>query len=279
MALLFPRLAKEWDSSAQDNTHDFIQRDQRRISTQEYHRNYFTFGRDARMLSRAEIDRIVTASDPAPFLAATLKRLADEKTQTYPSKFATLLMQISDAVYSRPLLTPALLGAILDHSDALIRREDVDWELVTTSNQTRLNKIIRLGTRKLAKAQRLDILNLLVSHSAGLQTRAVIIDYDAQAHGLYGGEPTQSLQLFPPEKTEVAISAVRDQVAKACEAGAIWNEPNPILLINVWIRTEGGNAFTEWLKHVFADDVSIVRLANEIPEKYYQYGNDGTRII
>lgn len=281
MALLFPRLAKAWNSFMADGAYYITQKEQRRICTKEFHRNYFVFGRDARMLSRADIEGIVLAGDPSPALATMLKRLADDPPERQPLRIATLLEQISEAVYAKPLLTPALLRAILDHSDDLIRREDAVWEFFVTHNHDRLRTIISLGVEKVDASNRQEILDVLVNHKAGLQTRAAAIETDAKRHGLFGAaQKHESERLFAADKIEAAARAVREEIAAACEDGSVWRMPRPIQLIWAWRRMSDKDALSHWFGRVLADDDLVVRLANELPGRSYQSGGrHGTRIF
>jgi hypothetical protein len=281
MALLFPRLAKAWNSFMADGAYYITQKEQRRICTKEYHRNYFVFGRDARMLSRAEVEEIVLADDPSPALAATLKRLADDSPERRPPRIATLLEQISEAVYAKPLFKPALLRAILDHSDDLIRREDEVWEFFVTHNHDRLGTIISLGVEKLDASNRQEILDVLLNHKAGLQTRAVAIERDARHHGLFGdAQKHESERLFAADKIETAALAIREEIAAACEDGTVWQMPKPIQLIWAWRRMSDKGALSGWFGRVLADDDLVVRLANELPGRSYQSdGRHGARIV
>jgi hypothetical protein len=280
MALLFPRLAKAWSSFMADRAYYITQKEQRRICTKEYHRNYFVFGRDARMLSRAEIEEVVLAHDPSPALAAMLKRLADDPPGRSPPRIATLLEQISEAVYAKPLLTPALLRAILDHSDALIRREDAAWELFVTNNNDRLSTIIGLGVEKLDASNRQEILDVLVNHKAGLQTRAAAIGTDAKRHGLFGAaQKHESERLFAADKIEAAALAVLEEITAACEDGSVWQMPRPVQLIWAWRRMSDKGALSRWLERVLADDNLVVRLANELPGRVYRSGGRGTGVF
>lgn len=273
MALLFPRLAKAWNSFMADGAYYITQKEQRRICTKQYHRNYFVFGRDARMLSRAEVEEIVLADDPSPALAAMLKRLADDPRERRPPRIATLLEQISEAVYAKPLLTPSLLRAILDHSDDLIRREDVVWELHVTDNDERLSTIINLGVEELDASNRQEILEVLVNHKAGLQTRADAIEGDARHHGLFGGAQKHELErFFAADKIEAAALAVREEIAAACEDGSVWQMPRPAQLIRAWRRMSDRDALSGWVARVLADDDLVVRLANELPRRAYRSG-------
>ncbi|ARN82682.1 KAP family P-loop NTPase fold protein [Methylocystis bryophila] len=280
MALLFPRLARAWNSLTADGAYYITQKEQRRICTKQYHRNYFCFGRDARMLSRAEVEEIVLADDPSPTLDATLKRLADDPPGRSPPRIATLLEQITEAVYAKPLLTPSLLRAILDHSDDLIRREDVVWEFHATDNYERLSTIISLGVAKLDVSNRQAILEVLVNHKAGLQTRAIAIERDARCHGLFSrGQTHESERLFAADRIEAAACAVREEIAAACEDGSVWQTPNPVRLIWMWRRMSDKDALSSWFARVLADDDLVVRLANELPGRVYRSGGRGTGVF
>jgi predicted KAP-like P-loop ATPase len=52
LAHLFPKLAKGWNQHTWDGTVYLKKREQRRICTQEYYRNYFLFGLDPDRTSR-----------------------------------------------------------------------------------------------------------------------------------------------------------------------------------------------------------------------------------
>lgn len=124
LALLFPRIAKAWNKNMSDGAYYVVQKEQRRVCTKEYHRNYFVFGRDTRRLTRAEVEAIIRSANPSAALTATLRRLSADPRDLHPPRAAALLEQLGEALYAKPLLTPALLQAILDHSDDLIRQED-----------------------------------------------------------------------------------------------------------------------------------------------------------
>ena len=264
-----------------DGTTPSLRKSSGASAPKEYHRNYFIFGRDARRLSRADVNEIVTAADPSPALSATLKRLADDQVARRSPRVPSLLEQITEAVSAKPLLTPSLLRAILDHSDDLIRREDVVWELFVTHNNERLRTLIKFGLEKLDLAQREEILDVLVSHKTGLQTRADVVEGYARHHGLYGGEKKHETErLFPADKIEAAALAIRDQIVSACEDRTVWNAPMPIRLICAWKRMDDGDAPADWLTRVLADDELVVRLANELPGRSYQTGGrHGARVV
>jgi predicted KAP-like P-loop ATPase len=281
MALLFPRLAKIWNNFTADAEYYILQKERRRICTKEYHRNYFVFGRDARMLTRGEVEAIVLAAQPEEVLNSTLKRLADDSPDRHPPRVATLLNQISELVYAKALLTPVLLKAILNNSDNLIRREDVVWDFFVTDNYDRLGTILRLGIERLDSAKRAEMLNILVSHEAGLQIRASLVESDAERHGLFGGKQKhESERLFATDKIEEKALAVRDQIAAACEDGSIWQMPMPIRLVWAWRRMSDQDSLSQWFERVLSDDELTVRLARELPGRSYQSGGQhGSRVV
>lgn len=281
MELLFPRLAKVWKAFWIESTPYITQKQQRRVCTKEYHRNYFVFGRDARMLSREEVEAVVDGDDPQAAFAATLKRLAEDPVPRQPSRTATFLHQIAEAVYSKPTLTPALLRALLDQSDYLIKREDEAWEFFVVRNEERLKNIIRLGLQKLDQPQREELLDILVNYPVGLHLRAEVIEGEARRNGLFGAQKEHEAdRLFPEERIKKAAVEIRDQIADTCESGAVWQAPDASSLIWSWKRMEGGDRLQEWLKGVLADDKLILCLAPTLLSRSYQTGgNHGTRIL
>lgn len=280
MAMLFPRLAKVWKSFMADGTYYIVQKAQCRICTKEYHRNYFVFGRDHRMLSRAEVEEVVLSSNPSAALYATLTRLGSGPKDKNQAKVANLLEQISAILYAKPLLTPALLKALLDHSDELIRREDAVWEMFVTDNYERFGSIVELGLEKLNAEKRTEILEVLVNHGAGLLARVHAIEDDARRHGLFGGEKKhESERLFAAEKIEAAAHVVCGQIATACENGSIWQMPMPVRLIWAWRRMGDADALKSWFKRVIDNDEWIIHLAKDLPYPSYRSGGEASKVV
>lgn len=280
MAMLFPLLAKVWKSFMAEGTYYIIQREQRRICTKEYHRNYFVFGRDHRMLSRAEVEEVILSSDPSAALNTILTRLSSDTEAKGGGKVANLLEQIGESLYAKPLLTPALLKALLDHSDDLIRREDVVWELFPRDNYHRLRSIVRLGIEKLNAEERADILKVLINHEAGLLARADAIEEEARRHGLFGGKVKhESEPLFPADEIKAAARVVCDQIAAACENGSIWQMPMPVLLIWTWRRMGDADTLKSWFKRVIENDEWIIHLAKDLPYRSYRSGGEGRKVV
>lgn len=281
MALLFPRIASAWKHTMASMFGDnVIQKAHRRLCTKEYYRKYFTFGRDPRMTSRAEVEEIVLSPEPARALSQALKVLAGAPTSQRPSRIAVLIDQIGEILYERPLLTPKLIRAILDCSDELIRREDEMWELFVTYNQDRLEKLVRFGVSKLDAPKRPEILDVLVNHGTGLQLRASLIEREAKKLGLFGGaKEHESEWLFAPNEIEAAALAICNQIVAACEDGSVWKAPNPIQF--VWARWRLGDKehLSEWLTRVFADDEMVVQFAEQLLSRSYQTIDGKPQII
>jgi hypothetical protein len=279
MTIMFPRLSKVWKSFSGDNAVYLLQKEQRRISTKEYHRNYFVFGRDPRMLMRSEIDSLLVASNPSSVLGATIRRLETDISGA-PSRIATLLGQLVEAVYARPLLSPAFVCALLDNADHLIRREDGVWDMFVTHNDQRISNIIKLGLEKLEAGVRAEILSIMVGYESGLQTRAAVVEEDAARHGLFGSKPShESERLFFANTIGQAAVAIRDQVAAACTSGLVWQTPTPARLIAAWRRMAGNATVKAWTEAVIADGDHVADFANALPSRVYQTGGDGSKII
>lgn len=279
MTIMFPRLSKVWKSFSGDGTVYLLQKEQRRISTKEYHRNYFVFGRDPRMMTRSEIDSLLVASDPATALEVTIRRLEPDMSGP-PTRIATLLGQIAEAVYASPLLSPAFVRALLDTADHLIRREDEVWDMFVTHNDQRISNIIRLGLEKLEAGARAEILAILVGYKNGLQTRTDVVEGDAARHGLFGNKSAhESERLFSASTIEAAAVAVRDQIAAACRSSLVWETPTPGRLIAAWRRMADNATVKAWTDAVIADGDHVADLANALPSRVYRTDGNGSNII
>ncbi|MBY4587633.1 MULTISPECIES: KAP family P-loop NTPase fold protein [Rhizobium] len=279
MTILFPRLSKAWKTFSGDSTVYLLQKEQRRISTKEYHRNYFVFGRDPRMMTRSEIDGLLTAPNPSKTLDAAIRRLESD-TSGPPSRIATMLGQFIEVVYARPLLTPAFVRALLDNADHLIRREDEVWDMVVTHNDERLSNIITLGLEKLDAEVRTEILGILVEYESGLQTRTTVVEADGRRHGLFGNEPAHETErLFSAENIEAAALAIRAQVAAACDSDLIWTMPKPGRLIWAWKRMTDNATVRAWTDAVIEHGEHVADLANSLPSRSYRTDSDGSKVV
>lgn len=279
MTILFPRLSKAWNTYSGDGTVYLLQKEQRRICTKEYHRNYFVFGRDPRMMTRSQIEALLTAANPSKSLEGVIQRLATE-TSGPSSRVATMLDQLVEAVYARPLLSPAFVRGLLDHADHLIRREDTVWNFFVTHNDQRLSNIIKLGLDKLNAAARAEVLEILVDYQSGLQTRADVVEGDARLHGIFGSNSASETQpLFSRETIKCAALEIRRQVEAACRSGAVWQMPNPSRLIGAWRRMSDAQTVRTWTDGVIENGKNVADLANSLPSRSYQSTTAGSKII
>jgi hypothetical protein len=271
MAHLFPRLDEIWNKLLAESSLYLVERDHRRICTKEYHRNYFLYGRDSRMLDRAEIDGILTSADPAASLRKTLAHLLTECENGKHSRIGNFLNQLTEAVYNRGLLRESLVRAILDQANILIVREEESYDLFRTDNLDRLRLILLFGLEKLNSDERHVILDVLLNYKLGLHLRARIILDDVDRHGLFDGKAEhESRRIFSADRIEQAAVAMRDELAQACENPTVWDGPLPICLVWSWKHLGGGKRLTDWINRVIADDELIVRLAHEIPHRSYR---------
>lgn len=280
MAFLFPRLDKAWNKFARNSDYYIVQREQRRISTKEYHRNYFIFGRDTRMLSRRDLEAVILDPKSLSAVIASLEISEGTTATGHPSKIATLLNQLSECVYVKPVLSTDLLKSLLDCSAALIRREDAEWDFFYTDNTDRIETIIRFGILKIKAEDRSDLLQILTNYKEGLQVRADVVERDARNHGLFGGdEKIESELLFTKESVAEAAALICGQIVHLCKSGAIWREPRPMRLIWAWKRMSSEGTLEQWIDQVLADDELIVRLANALPGQTRRSSARGNEVV
>ncbi|MBV1707673.1 MAG: hypothetical protein KGQ37_10750 [Hyphomicrobiales bacterium] len=123
-------------------------------------------------------------------------------------------------------------------------------------------------------------MEILVTHEAGLQLRALVVEAAARQHPLFGSGGEHAGHLFPLDNIEKAGLAIRDQIACACETGSIWSAPMPIVLVWAWKRIGCNHRLAEWIIGVIADDAKVVQLGNELVEDGpVPLGNNGTRTV
>jgi predicted KAP-like P-loop ATPase len=280
LAYLFPRLAKGWNELIQDGTPYIKKREQRRVCTKECYRNYFLFGCDPDRLSRSTVEAVLLSNSPTEHLRDLLKSLIDKTSRKNVSLVGILLDQIADIVFSKPLLSKAVIRAILDLSDELIEREDLAWEFFVEENIDRLDSILRLGLEPLRPEERADRARFMASYDLGLTLGATAIDRLAGQHGLYGGEERhESERLISREIAQETVSVVLARIRHAAREGALLSLPRPVRLLWVWRRWTNSEEVKSWIMEQLESNDAVLRLAEILPQKSYQSGGNGRQIV
>jgi predicted KAP-like P-loop ATPase len=275
LAHLFPKLAKGWNEHIWDGTVYLKKREQRRICTQEYYRNYFLFGRDPDRVSRTEIETILREVTPAKRFAELIDRLAEKKSRRGASRVGTLLDQILEIVFTKPVLSDAVVRTLLDISDNLIKREDRVLEVFITDNIERLNSILLFGLEPLAREEQAQRVRLIGSHQHGITLAATVIDRLAGHHGMHGEEARLESERYATR--EVAEEVVADVLIAAY--GTLLSTPRPLHLIWIWKRWSSAEEVKSWLSAQMKSDSKILRLAEILPSVSYRSGGDGQKEI
>jgi predicted KAP-like P-loop ATPase/DNA-binding transcriptional regulator YiaG len=280
LAHLFPRLARGWDSHIGDGTVHLRKREQRRICTQEYYRNYFLFGRDPDRLSRASIEAALLGQDPAARLPEFVSQLANKRSRSGVPMVAALLDQILEIVFAKPLLSSSIVRTILDLSDDLIRQEDRVWELFVTDNFNRLDSILTFGFEPLLTKDRVELVRAISSHPCGLTLAAQVIDHLAGQHGLYGGKAKpESERYVDLEIVEHAVRAVLARIRHIARDGTLLASPKPTRLIWIWRHWAISGEVRSWLSEQLKSDRAILQLAELLPNTSYRSGGAGNQIV
>lgn len=280
MAHLFPRLAKGWNSHTFDGTIYIKKREQRRICTREYYRNYFLFGRDPDRVSRAALEGALLDANPGRRLRALIKSISQMNSRKGASRVAPLLDQVFEIVFSKPLLTNKVVGAVLDLSDELAKRGDRVWEFFPTDNFERLDSILTFGLEPLSKDERKERVNLLSLHARGLSLAASVTDTLAQQHGLHGGAAKhESEQYIAKEIAEVAVANVLTRIRRTALGGDLLSAAMPSRLIWTWRRWTSAEELKSWFSFQLKLDKAILRLAEVLPSTSYQSGSEGQREV
>lgn len=279
IAMMFPRLGKIWNEYADYDGDYLTQKAQRRICTKEYYRNYFAFGRDSRRLTRSQVEAIIWSSAPNEALAAIIPTLTAPNENSGRPRLPAFLDQVLEAVHVKPL-TAEFIKSVLDHSDEIIRREDITYELFRRDNLERLQSIFRFGLAKLEALHRSDVLEILTKYPSGLQLRAEVVEDAARQHGLFANATKhESERLFDFQEIEEAASSIRAQLAAYCEAGRVWEAPKPMRMIWGWWRMSDKETLKPWFDRVVGKPTTLIELANVICNRVTITGGKEGRVF
>jgi predicted KAP-like P-loop ATPase len=277
---LFPVLAKEWNSHTFDRDVYLRKREQRRICTREYYRNYFLFGRDSDQVSREEIEMVLSDARPQIKISELVERLGSRQTRKGASRIASLLEQIFESVFAKPLLTEPVTSALLSLSDDLIKREDRVWELFVRDNIERLESIIVYGLEPLTTAERVDRVMTVARSADGLSLGARVIDRLAGYHGLFGGKAKHDDERYVEEAIILkAAKIVLARIRKSAKNGTLLSEVSATRLLFIWMRWANPSEVRKWISTQIRFDAQALRLAEIIPQSSYQSGGDGSKVV
>lgn len=281
LAHLFPKLAKGWDRHSWDGTVYLKKREQRRLCTAEYYRNYFLFGRDPDLVSRAGIESILRAENPSSGILQMIGRLSALKSRKGRSRVAEFLNQMLEAVFASPFLSDDVVVALLDASDDLIKRRDLVWDFFASDNLERLNSILTLGLDPLSPEERVKRIEKIVGHPNGLTLAALVVDRLAGRHGMHGDESRHEGENYLSlEKTEEAVLKMLQRIRGLATARAFFTSlPRPIIIIWIWKRWGGEDEIRAWLSSELESDDSIIELAKCLPDTSYSSSAEGQKEI
>jgi hypothetical protein len=282
MALMFPRLAKVWNKPTHEGS-DLAARDQRRICTSAYYRNYFQFERSPRRLSKAEVEALLSAPDPDAALGATLDRLFALDDGRHPPRVAVFLDQILETVQQRPLIRPEFVRALTKRGDELIAREDMTQDFFKRDNLDRLEAILRYGLDPLPIESRVAIMEVLVDEPSSIVLRSYTVEECAAQHGLFGRKPAHESEiLFPRQMLETAVKSIVDQLAEICMSGRVLELPFPLplRLIGRWGRMTDKATLEPWFSKVLRNRDWTLKLADGLPNRSYRSGGPkGSEVV
>jgi predicted KAP-like P-loop ATPase len=266
MAHLFPRLAEGWGVSTWDHESYLKRRGHRRISTSEYYRNYFAFGRDPDRITKGHIRNIVTAQNPAPLLKETLERLKGQTARNQVSRVSGFLEQLIEEVASEPVLSEALLKALLSESDWLIRQGDEVWDFFFQDNLRRLVNVVTAGLETHVAEKRADLMAISVSCSDGFTLTASVLSRVAEQHGLYGGEAKHEADRLIPDK-DVVLDLIRVAVLRIRTLGSskqLLASPRPGRLLWLWHLWAGSDEVRSWVSEQLEDEKAVLDLVRSL---------------
>jgi predicted KAP-like P-loop ATPase len=273
---LFPILHKGWDTHSWDGTPYLKKREQRRVCTKEYYRNYFLFGRDPNRLSRSDIEGCLTAEDPKLAISAQLDRIGQKISPSGKSLVASFLDQIFELVFVRPLLSNRLVIALLDLSDDLIFRKDFEWEFFVEENLGRLESIVTLGLGPLSEDERKLRVETLSNHPRGLTMAAVSVERLVGHLGLYGGEARPKDEQYLSEEVAThAAAIILERIRSAAKDGSLLYLAQPTRLIWTWERFASAEEVHAWIAIQLDSSRSVLRLAEILPNVSYRSSADG----
>jgi hypothetical protein len=265
IAHLFPRLSEGWKIGVYDRGDHLANRQQRRVATEEYYRNYFIFAGNPDRISKSEMDGVLAS--PQTTLQPLIARLiAGDGNVRIPEFLAQLMEEVSQ----RPVLNGALASSILDVSDVLVERMDVTRRFFTEDNIARLRRIMLFGLRSLPPNERDGVVTVLETHPQGLSVAMDTVNLLASEHGLLGRPSDAGGELTVPlEIAQRAIDSMRKRITALADAGDLLNSPARARMLWSWSFLTSTEVVKRWLDARLTERESLMKLAAILPATAY----------
>jgi predicted KAP-like P-loop ATPase len=270
VAHLFPKLAEEMKVPIWDNVSYLVRRKHRRLSTDEYYRNYFAFMPHPDRVPVAHLRELLRNEDLSLLLEKLLCELATQESTREVSRVADLLDQILEEITTDTLPFSPIMRALLERSEQVIDKADQTNILFTTDNNDRLINIFMVSLEVRTVEERTRLIKEAINHESGITLTCQVIMRLARQHGLFGSEPVyESGRLLTRETVDEAISVCLARLRKLAATGQLLFTTRPKRLLLIWSQWATPEEVRSWISDQLTENEKVLRLADVLPRKNY----------
>ena len=204
----------------------------RRIRTSRYARSYFGLVPAAHILKVADIEDLFSEASPLQALGSLIKEAKQSRGPKGLSRIPSLLDQISDRLAETDRNSDALIRALVDLSEEIIRNEDADPAMYGGDNARSLDYLLRRWIATVEPSRRLNAVAPIAQHSPGLPLIAQFVRSLGPDRNPNGSHARSSLL------TEQEFESVRDivlaRIRKLASDDLLWGVSDPAAVRWSW---------------------------------------------
>jgi predicted KAP-like P-loop ATPase len=263
VAQLFPRASDAWKTLSgvhKDRAGDAADR---RIRTSRYARSYFGLVQPAHILNVADIEDLFSNPEPLHILQSLVTEAKQARGPKGLSRLPVLLDQIGDRLSETRPTSDALIRALVDLSEEIIRNEDADPAMFGGDNARSLEYLLRRWIATLEPSQRFDAVAPIAKHSPGLPLIAQFIRSlgpDRNPHGSHDHNSLLSDEEFGAVR-DIAVARIR----AIASDGQLWDVSDPAGLLWAWWAMGDDGEAQSWLAGQISDTNNALHLMAAMP--------------
>ena len=259
---LFPKLEAIWGNTHYGAEWEGTWRKQRRVCSPDVFPAYFRLAVPSGGISNAEMKAALALTSDATTFAQRLLELADQIRPDGTTRVREFLERLQDYT-GADIPTdhiPAVIEALLDVGDQLLRPEDQRRGMFDFRNDIRIGRVLWQLLRRLDRSARTELLKRAMRKGRATAIIVHEIIVLGQQHGKYSErQPDPESERLVGEDDLKELEALGlERIRNAARDGTLLGSPELPMLLYRWRDWAGEADAKEWARETTADDGNLL---------------------
>jgi predicted KAP-like P-loop ATPase len=258
---MFPKLDSVWGNTQYGPDWAARWRRDLRVCSDEIFPVYFSLSVGAGEIANAEMTAILAHANNSQHFGAEVLKLASQIRPDGKTRVSAFLDRLQDYTETEISLDSieAVVSALLDIGDQLVRPEDEGSGLLGYGNEVQIGRVNWQLLKRLESNRRFEIIRRAFENGKALfllQRTFIVL---GQQQGLYGENASPEQEWFVTREHfsdlgDVLISRIRD----ASEDDSLLNTPRLPAVLSLWREKGGETEINKWIEKIAPNDKKLV---------------------